>query len=289
MAFRTLIITTHSKLEYSMNYLVYRIPGETKRILLDEIHTIILESTAISITTSLLVELSKRKINIIICDEKRQPNSQLLPFYGAHNTSKKVLEQINWKEDVKNKVWKSIIQKKIFNQSKLLLSLGKNDKAEQLDMYANFVEDGDITNREGHAAKVYFNNAFYDGFTRNDDSLINACLDYGYTILLSMISRSIVASGYITQIGIHHKGEFNEFNLSCDLIEPLRFLVDYKAKTISNPDTFKDEMASILSMDVLINGRVLSLNNAIPIYVNSVLDSLNSGNIKIAFINQNEL
>ena len=260
-----------------MNYLVYRIPGETKRILLDEIHTIILESTAISITTSLLVELSKRKINIIICDEKRQPNSQLLPFY------------INWNEDVKNKVWKSIIQKKIFNQSKLLLSLGKNDKAEQLDMYANFVEDGDITNREGHAAKVYFNNAFYDGFTRNDDSLINACLDYGYTILLSMISRSIVASGYITQIGIHHKGEFNEFNLSCDLIEPLRFLVDYKAKTISNPDTFKDEMTSILSMDVLINGRVLSLNNAIPIYVNSVLDSLNSGNIKIAFINQNEL
>ena len=272
-----------------MNYLVYRIPCETKRILLDEIHTIILESTAISITTSLLVELSKRKINVIFCDEKRQPNSQLIPFYGAHNTSKKVLEQINWKEDVKNKVWKSIIQKKIFNQSKLLLSLGKNDKAEQLDMYANFVEDGDITNREGHAAKVYFNNAFYDGFTRNDDSLINACLDYGYTILLSMISRSIVASGYITQIGIHHKGEFNEFNLSCDLIEPLRFLVDYKAKTISNPDTFKDEMASVLSMDVLINGRVLSLNNAIPIYINSVLDSLNSGNIKIAFIKQNEL
>ena len=77
MPFRTVIISSHSKLEYSLNYLVYKTIEETKKIVLDEIHTLIIESTMVSITSSLLVELMNKKIKVIFCDEKKNPHSEL--------------------------------------------------------------------------------------------------------------------------------------------------------------------------------------------------------------------
>ena len=232
MAFRTIVINTHSKIEYSLNYLVFRTVNETKRILLDEVHTVIFESTYISVTTSLLTELIKRKIKVIFCDEKHNPVSELLPYNVSYNSSRKIANQVKWSKKNKDVVWKSIVQQKIKNQSASLNKRNKSDKANQLMEYCNNVLDGDVTNREGHAAKVYFNNIFYEGFTRNDVHLINDCLDYGYTILLSQFNRVIVSNGYLTQIGIHHIGEFNPFNFSCDLIEPFRFLIDERATKI---------------------------------------------------------
>ncbi len=288
MAFRTIVIDTHSKIEYSLNYLVFRTVDEIKRIHLDEIHTVIFQSTAVSVTTSILVELIKRKIKVIFCDERKNPLSELVPYYGSHNTSKRISEQIKWSENLKGLVWQKIVKEKILNQSITLELEKKISAAQQLKQYFNEVEFDDITNREGHAAKVYFNNIFYEGFTRNDSSFCNACLDYGYTILLSQINRAVVAAGYITQIGIHHRGEFNEFNLSSDLIEPFRFLVDEEALILNSNDDFKERMIKILSKSVLIDGKLQSVTNALNIYVLSVFNALESNNINnIKFISHN--
>ena len=119
-----------------------------------------------------------------------------------------------------------------------------------LEGFADEVNPGDTSNREGHAAKVYFNHAFFDGFTRDQSCFINACLDYGYTILLSNFNRDVVAAGYLTQLGIHHKNDFNDFNFSSDLIEPFRFLVDEKAKSLKETGDFKSEMIKILGEEV---------------------------------------
>ncbi len=290
MAFRTVIVDSHSKLEYSLNYLVYRTPDQTKRILLDEIHTLIIQSTAVSITTSLLEELIAKKIKVIFCDEKRNPCSELIPYYGSHNCSKRVLEQINWSIDSRNNIWKSIVKRKILNQSKSLEKAGLLEKAIQLEEYSKEVVTGDTTNREGHAAKVYFNNMFYHGFTRDDDSKINAYLNYGYTIILSQFNRAIVSAGYLTQLGIHHRSEFNEFNFSCDLMEPFREIVDEKAKMIKVEENFKDEMINLLSLDVIIDGKTQNLANAISIYCESVFNALdNNQPEKILFIESYEL
>lgn len=277
MAFRTVIVDTHSKLEYSLGYLIFRTPNETKRILLDEIHTLIVQSTAVSITSSLLQELLSHKIKAIFCDEKKNPSCELVPYYQSHISSKRILEQINWKPKNASEVWKKIIERKILNQAHTLCKCGKWDKAMQLEAYAKEVTPDDVTNREGHAAKVYFNNMFYSGFTRDDDSDTNAYLNYGYTILLSQFNRVIVASGFLTQLGIHHKNEFNEFNFSCDLIEPFRFLVDEKALTIKDKKTFKDEMVSLLSDEVTIQGKFQTVCNAIQIYCNTVFNALKNG------------
>lgn len=274
MAFRTVIINTHSKLEYSLEYLVFRTPDSCKRILLDEIHTIILQSTAISITTALLAELSKRKIKVLICDEKQNPISEISSYYNAHNSSGRIFEQLSWNDKNKDEVWKYIVKEKIRNQAKTLYRKGKIIEYEQLLQYSEEVADGDITNREGHAAKVYFNNVYFKGFTRDLDCKLNIYLNYGYTILLSQFNRYVTSCGYLTQLGIHHKNEFNQFNLSCDLIEPFRFLIDEMVEEIKDENNWKDEIVLILTKEVFIDGKNQTLTNAIGIYCQSVFNAL---------------
>lgn len=285
MAFRTVVIDTHSKLEYSLNYLVFRTPDVTKKLLLDEMHTLIISSTAVSLTTSLINELSKRKIKLIFCDEKHNPSCELMSIYGNSNSSRRIKEQLNWTPEISNVVWQLIIKRKIKNQALFLKEQGENEFSDLLIDFANNVEPGDPTNREGHAAKVYFNHAFFDGFTRDKSCFLNACLDYGYTILLSEFNRAVVAAGYLTQLGIHHKNDFNDFNLSSDFIEPFRFVVDKKAKSLNENNDFKGEMIKLLASEVKQLGKVQTLANAIGIYCNSLFNALNTGELsKIAFI-----
>ena len=91
--------------------------------------------------------------------------------------------------------------KKSESKKKLLELLGK-EEAELLSSYLQQIAWNDETNREGHAAKVYFNALFGLDFTRTEDNLINAALNYGYSIILSSFTREIVANGYITQLGL---------------------------------------------------------------------------------------
>lgn len=279
MAFRTLVIDTHSKVEYSLEYLVFRTPNSVKRVLLDEVHTIIFQSTAISITTALLSELAKRKIKVLFCDEKKNPISELSPFYGAHNSSGRIFEQLSITNESKGNVWKRIVQEKIINQATSLARKQKIEASNQLKQYVLEVEEHDVTNREGHAAKVYFNNVFYQGFTRDDDSSLNLYLNYGYSILLSQFNRAIVSYGYLTQIGIHHKNEFNQFNFSCDLIEPFRYLVDDFVVNIAADDAeWKGKIIELLNKEVIIAGKKQTVVNAINIYCKSVFNALKSNN-----------
>lgn len=89
MSWRTVIISSTAKLDYQMGYLVIRKDDVTK-IHLSEIETVMIESTSVSLTAALLCELTKKKIKVIFCDEKRNPSSELISYYGAHDTSLKV-------------------------------------------------------------------------------------------------------------------------------------------------------------------------------------------------------
>ena len=287
MSFRTIVISSHSKLEYSLNYLVFKTANEVKRINISEIQTLIIESTAVSMTSSLLVELMKQKIKVIFCDEKKNPNSELIPYYGDSISYKRINEQINWNTEIKDKVWKAIIKEKINQQSIVLRKVDKG-AAIILESFSNEVENGDISNREGHAAKYYFNRVFGDGFIRNSEHVKNIYLNYGYSLLLSQINKYIVSKGYLTQLGIHHKNGNNQFNLSCDLIEPLRPIVDNKVLQLKGED-FKKELIELLTQNVIIGGQNQTLTNAIGIYCNSIFSALNTGDLKqIKFIEKYE-
>lgn len=258
-----------------MGYLEVR-KEEIKRVHLDEISNLIIESTAVSLTAALLCELTKRKINVIFCDEKRNPSSELLPFYGSFDTSVKIRNQIQWTEIQKKIIWTEIISEKIRKQAELLKLCGRCE-FEMLENYIAEIKIGDSTNREGHAAKVYFNALFGKQFTRTEECCINAALNYGYGIILSAFNREIVANGYLTQIGLFHDNMFNPYNLGSDLMEPFRPIVDEQV-AMMQPEKFEHDekirMLQILQRDVVIGGRHEIVDHAIKIYCKSVFDAL---------------
>lgn len=282
MSWRTVVITNTCKLSYKNNYMIIK-NDKLEMIHLSEINTLVIDTTTVSITSYLLCELVNRKIKVIFCDEKRNPISELVPYYGAHNTSKKILQQIKFKEETKNLVWSEIVKFKIINQAKILQN-NKNRGLDKLLSYVEEVKPGDITNREGHAAKVYFNLLFGNTFSRDLVIDTNFALNYGYSILLSTFNKEIVSKGYLTQLGINHKNEFNFFNLSCDLMEPFRPLVDdvvYKNKDKYFDANYKVTLINILNQKIKFDGKEQYVNNAVTLYVKNVFDALEKDDITL--------
>lgn len=275
MSWRTVVVTQTCKLDYQMNYLVVR-GKETVKVHIQEIAVLIIESTAVSITSYLLNELMKNKVKVIFCDEKRNPCSELIPYYGSFDTSLKIRNQIRFKEDIKKEIWTCIVREKI-NQQKLLLKDLEKLEFHLLEQYEQNILPGDSSNREGHAAKVYFNSLFGKSFSRKEDTSINAALNYGYSLILSAINREISANGYLTQLGLFHDNVHNPFNLGCDLMEPFRPLIDREVIACQTGKFGKEEkqvLLALLSKEVKMNGKTEKLINAIKIYVRSVFDAL---------------
>ena len=287
MSWRIVNVLSISKLDLKLNYLVVRTENKITKINLSEILTLIVESTAVSLTAALLNEMIRRKIKIIFCDEKRNPSSELIGYYGSSDTSLRVRSQIAWNDEIKELIWAEIVKEKIGNQSKIIKKFSLNNY-ELMQEYVNEVKLNDSDNREAYAAKVYFNSLFGKSFSRSTNCSINSALNYGYMIMLSAFNREIVSSGYLTMLGIHHKNMFNQFNLSCDFIEPFRVLVDEKVY-LNMLDKFEKEekmmMLDVLNNQVKIDGKIQYVNNAIKIYVNSIFEALEEKDIsKIKFL-----
>lgn len=281
MSWRTVVIQSHAKLNYKNDFLLVR-TDDVKMIHLSEIHTILIDSTQVSLTSYLLCELMKRKIKVIFCDEKRNPQSELVPYYGSFHTSKNIAEQINWDNAFAKLVWTRIIGQKIINQANLLEKLGFENHI-KLREYVEQMEYFDETNREGHAAKVYFNTLFGKDFSREDYNHINAALDYGYAILLSTFNKEVVSNGYLTQIGIKHTNEYNYFNLSCDFMEPFRIIVDefvYENMGLELTPELKMKLVDLLNKKVLYCGKEYYLSNVIQMYVKKIFDALKDSNME---------
>lgn len=279
MSWRTVVITKHVKLSYKNGYLIVR--GEQEQMIhLSEIHTLLIDTTRAVLTAYLISELMKQKIKVIFCDEKRQPESEIVPYYGAHNTSKKIKAQLAWSISAQQEIWTAIIAEKIQQQQRLLNKL-ELPAAQKLKKYLADLQLYDVTNREGHAAKVYFNALFGKDFVRESDDTINIALNYGYTILLSTFNKEIVSQGYLTQIGLKHTNQFNYFNLSSDLMEPFRPVVDALVYNNMN-DTFdtayKLQLVNLLNEQVIIQGQKHFVTMAIHLYLKSVFKALDEGN-----------
>lgn len=281
MSWRTVVISSRAKLDLELNHLVVRQTEKKTKVFIEEIAVLIIESTAISLTAALLNELTKQKVKVVFCDEKRNPSSELIPHYGSHDTSNKVVDQVSWDNITKQVIWTEIVRNKIIKQANLLQRHDK-DEVKKLYAYVDELELNDASNREGHAAKVYFNALFGKGFSRGQDNAINACLNYGYGLLLSTVNREISMNGYLTQIGIFHRSKTNPFNLGSDLMEPWRPIIDeyvYAAKPEELTPDVKQELISLLHQDIKINNKMFSVLDGIKIYVKSCFDALNNQDI----------
>ena len=291
MSWRTVIISNTSKLDYKMGYMVVRQTDSTVKIHLSEIGMVVIETTSVSMTAALLSELTKSKVKVIFCDEKRNPSSELVSYYGSHDTSSKVRQQTTWDDNTKKLIWTEIVSEKIRKQAAFLKKVHKEEYLMLLD-YVSEMEFGDSSNREGHAAKVYFNALFGKSFTRTAEIPINYALNYGYGLILSAFNREIVASGYITQLGIFHDNMFNHFNLASDLMEPFRILVDKTVYQMEPEKLEKDEKISlvrILSNELIIDNKKCTVSYAISLYTKSIFEAIRESDVSLIKFYKDEL
>ena len=136
--------------------------------------------------------------------------------------------------------------------------------------------EGDPTNRESHGAKVYFNELMGRSFSRgNPDILLNSGLDYGYTIIRSYLARLCVGYGLNSQLGIHHRNEYNRFNLVDDMIEPIRPIVDLYIYNLMKDENFftgehRKAIINMLNHKIVYKDRKMFMCNMMEEYISSI-------------------
>lgn len=278
MSFRTIFIESRCRLSYKSGYLVVRKEDDTVKVHLSEISTIILQTMQVYISAYLLSELAKSKISLVACDEKYNPIGEYLPLYGAHNVSGRITKQLAWGEPIKKRVWQRVVRDKIEHQAAFLRARDHLEAARVLDSLIGEVRSGDTTNREAQAARLYFSALFGGKFSRGDDCPVNAALNYGYAVLLSMVNREVVSRGYLTQCGICHRNEYNQFNLACDFMEPFRPIVDQLASDYLADEFDRDVrrmLGDLANVSLRYRCGTYRLGSVVSLYVQDCLNALN--------------
>ena len=240
MGWRSVIITQHAKLTYSMNMMIVQTRDGVNQIPIDDINLVLISTSQAVITSALISKLAEKQSKVIFVDDKYQPISETVDYYPGSRNLAKLENQFRWDEKRKELLWTKIVTRKIQNQIAVLQNykLDGEDIQEELDR----IEINDSTNREALAARKYFMKMFGKDFIRRNSDVINAALDYGYAILLSTFDREIAVNGYLSYLGIHHHSQENQFNLGSDLMEPFRPIVDYWVKAHENISEFTPDI-----------------------------------------------
>lgn len=283
MGFRTIIVNEHSKLSYKNNHLIYKTAKATEMIHLTEIDILIVETTDVAITSMLISKLTEHHVLTIFCDSKRLPTTKLLPYYGRHDSSLQLKNQLAWTATKKSEVWVELLYQKIYNQGRFLGECGFDEQATSVFTLLDDLKQGDPSNREGHAARINFSTLFGQAFSRELDNDINASLNYGYTLLMSVFAREIVKCGCLTQLGVGHANQFNDFNLASDVMEPFRVLVDeivYAHRKKEFP-VVKRELLQLFTQTYSYEKAQMYLNNIVRKYTRQCVDYLNNECAKI--------
>lgn len=290
MGFRVILIENEVDIRVKLDNLV--ITKETKELWLpiDDISLLVVDNLKMTLTARMLCTLAIHNVGIVFCNQEHMPIGYYCS-YDNHSRISKWLEcQVRHTKDFYDVLWAKIIRRKISNQAKVLKKLNKADGV-VADLYAfmETVKEGDVTNREAHAAKIYFNELMGTTFSRgNEDLLLNSGLDYGYAIFRSYLAKLCVGYGLNTQLGIHHHNEYNRFNLVDDLIEPFRPFVDYYTYFLLEGADFltvehRHRLVNLLNHKIIYKKKRMYLCNAMEEFVESIASYIGGKEIELEF------
>lgn len=286
MGYRQVIIKKSEKINFKDNQLVITKDNTQSKVPLEDISFVLIEDSTTIITTRLLAEFGKNAISLIVCDEKYEPTSIMYP-YNYHFKQLNVFNnQIQTPEIIKKELWNLIVKRKIENSIKVLEMTSKEEcPISILTSYLDEVSDGDIKNREGLAAKLYFRSLFGNKFIRFYDDAVNSALNYGYTIITSSIIRNLAVYGLNTYLGLHHNSKINNYNLAYDLVEPYRCIVDKfvydNQSEITYPLTFefRKKLINLLNKEVLHNNKKYTIDYSIGLLIKSYIKTISTGEL----------
>lgn len=210
----------------------------------------------ISITSG-LIQRSK-KFGFSIC--LMTTTFKVYEILGARMEGNTLLRKHQY-EYTENDIGRKIEQNKIKNQSQILKNIrGKNqimkegiellDKmVVQLEQQLEYLE---VMGIEGNAARVYFSRVFdnvdWKGRKpRIKNDYVNVTLDIGYTMLFNIVDAILQVYGFDTYYGVFHKCFYMRKSLVCDLMEPIRPVVDYQVRKSINLGQCKENDLEVVN------------------------------------------
>lgn len=283
MSWRVLYVEESEHLSLYLDNIKIIKDGEDLLIPISDVHTLILDNYKINLSVHLLNALTQGNVNVVLCGVNHLPQSIVFPNSGHHLSTIMLKKQLAWSDQEKQFIQKHIVTNKIRMQYKLLIHRKVSQQIyEKLIQYSNEVTPGDSTNREGLASKMYFRALFGESFKRFDDDVLNAGLNYGYSILRSQISKVIVSKGLNTSLGFFHKGPANDFNLSDDIIEPFRPIIDHwVASNLLDEKIFLREhrigLIKATTNNIIFQKQSQSIFNTMNLFVESILSFIETG------------
>lgn len=233
---------------------------------IEDLSVVVLDHRQITLTQGLLEALLENNVAVVTCDARSMPVGLLIPLYGHSTQNERFRSQLAASLPLRKQLWQQTIRAKIENQACVL---GKMTEVENRCMFvwASDVRSGDPDNLEARAAAYYWRNFFskeHPDFTREREGAVpNNLLNYGYAILRAVIARSLVCSGLLPTLGIHHHNRYNAYCLADDIMEPYRPYVDELVmRIIRNHADYavltrelKAQLLTIPTLDVVINGK----------------------------------
>lgn len=293
---RTLYFGNDAYLHLKQKQLVISYPDEdkpAKTVPVEDIGVVILDAFRLTLSLTLVSKLIENNVALITCDDKHMPQGMMLNLNGHTLQQERFRNQLNISVPLKKNLWQQTVQSKIMNQAALLAKQGYD--VENMHYWASQVSSGDPKNYEGRAAAYYWKNLFNDhtdGFVRGRfESEPNNLLNYGYAILRATVARSLVGSGLLPTLGIHHHNKYNAYALADDIMEPYRPFVDQLVLELLDlfdqidqlrPE-IKLELLKIPAIDVLIDGKRSPLMGAVQQTTSSLAACYEGGIRKIKY------
>ncbi len=246
------------------------LPGNFKKSFeltkpIEDIGVVVLDNKRITITTGAVEALLENNCAVITCDGKSMPSGLMLPLCGNTIQNERFRDQLDASLPLKKQLWQQTIQAKINNQAALLQKYSTTD-VRCMRIWSNSVRSGDPDNLEARAAAYYWKNIFttIPHFVRNrDGEAPNNLLNYGYAILRGVVARSLVSSGLLPTLGIHHHNRYNAYCLADDIMEPYRPYVDelvlgiiakYGVQEVITKE-MKGDILQIPTLDIKVAGK----------------------------------
>ena len=234
-----------------------------------------------SVTTYMLKKCIEHDIVLYVCDEKHLPTGILIGTNNYSRQLKNIKMQFEMSKPLNKRMWQDIVKRKIENQARCLLELGKEHESKILMEMVLGVNSGDTNNVEARAAAYYFRFLFDEPLNRKIDCIENAALNYGYAIVRGIIARTLIMYGFEPALGIFHHNQLNNFNLADDIIECFRPLVDlYVASNIDLTKKYLETqdkliLYNIVNCLVLIDGKKFNVQGAVEYMIKSLSTSMN--------------
>lgn len=284
MSFRQLFIAKKCHLTIEHNNVSIKIDESKISVPIEDILIIVVDNQEVTFSSTFISLCAENNVVVAVCGRRHIPVAQILPNNTHYRLYEVLKMQLALEKNQKSMIAELLLKQKVFNQKQVLQYLEFDEETIKLfDSYINEIEGNDRLNREGTAAKVFFNRLYSKEYTRFEDDVINSVQNYGYAIFAACLARQLTSLGLNLCLGVNHEGNTNPLNLVYDLIEPFRAIVDYYIYQIKSDLTdslniqTKKELVNLLNVKVKVNGILVTVQYAMELLAKSYLRSIEFG------------